>query len=159
MGRCVFPIMAHSHQIICSRLSDRTLGAAPIASNDLKPVRSDSPEQIYLKIIWCEWSISCIKFGNTGLKRLIRTRLIRILTYFKVLISLLLTFVVYFDCFDRLFYVVMKQKQKFAAYWLWINHAHPVPWITGELLDKIIVGNHFLLFRKIMKLNTLNSIV
>ena len=34
-------LMVHSHQIICSRLSDRTakkLGAAPIASNGLKPV-------------------------------------------------------------------------------------------------------------------------
>ena len=40
-------VMAHSHQIICSRLSDQTgkeLGVAPIASNSLKPVQSDSQE-------------------------------------------------------------------------------------------------------------------
>ena len=35
----------------------KKLGAPPIASNGLKPVWSDSREQIYLKIIWCEWSI------------------------------------------------------------------------------------------------------
>ena len=54
------PIMVRSHQIICSRLSDRTAknwGAAPIASNSMKPVRLDSLEQIYSKIFWCEWSI------------------------------------------------------------------------------------------------------
>ena len=33
------------------------LGAAPIASNSLKSVWSDSREQIYFKIIWSEWSI------------------------------------------------------------------------------------------------------
>ena len=32
----------------------KKLGAAPISSNSLKPVRSDSREQIYFKIIWCE---------------------------------------------------------------------------------------------------------
>ena len=35
----------------------KNLGAAPITCNGLEPVRSDSREQIYLKIIWCEWSI------------------------------------------------------------------------------------------------------
>ena len=35
----------------------KKLGASPIASNGLKPVSSDSQEQIYFKIIWCEWSI------------------------------------------------------------------------------------------------------
>ena len=33
------------------------LGAAPIAFNCLEPVQSDCREQIYFKIIWCEWSI------------------------------------------------------------------------------------------------------
>ena len=50
---------AHSHQIfwLPTVWSDcEKMGAAPIASNSLKPVRSDSREQIYLKIIWCEWS-------------------------------------------------------------------------------------------------------
>ena len=32
----------------------KKLGAAPIASDDLKPVTSDSREQIYLKVILCE---------------------------------------------------------------------------------------------------------
>ena len=32
----------------------KKLGATPIASNGLKPIRSDSRGQIYLKIIWCE---------------------------------------------------------------------------------------------------------
>ena len=36
----------------------KKLGAAPIASNSLKPVRLDSREQIYLKITWCEWSLT-----------------------------------------------------------------------------------------------------
>ena len=52
--------MLRSHQIICSRLSDRTakkLGTAPIACNGLKPVRSDWREQIYLKIFGVNWSI------------------------------------------------------------------------------------------------------
>ena len=33
----------------------KKLGAAPIASRPgLKPAQSDSREQIYLKVIWCE---------------------------------------------------------------------------------------------------------
>ena len=41
----------------CPIRLQKKLGAAPIASKGLKPVQSDSREQIYLKIIWCEWSI------------------------------------------------------------------------------------------------------
>ena len=53
--------MVRSHEVICSRLSDRTakkLGAAPIASNGLKPVQLDSREQIC-----CECSIRCVNIA------------------------------------------------------------------------------------------------
>ena len=43
-----------SNLLLTVRLDCKNLGATPIASNGLKPVRSDSREQIYLKIIWCE---------------------------------------------------------------------------------------------------------
>ena len=36
----------------------KKLGAAPISSNGLKPVRWDSRQPVYFKIIWCEWSIN-----------------------------------------------------------------------------------------------------
>ena len=38
----MYILMVRSHQIICSRLSDRTakkMGVAPIVSNSLKPVQ------------------------------------------------------------------------------------------------------------------------
>ena len=49
---CERTIMTRSHQIICSRPSDRTVvkfGVALVASNSLQTVRSDSRGQIILK--------------------------------------------------------------------------------------------------------------
>ena len=40
--------------LLTVRSDRKKLGAAPFASNGLKPVRLDSREQVYLKIIWCE---------------------------------------------------------------------------------------------------------
>ena len=52
----IFILLFVHTKIICSRLSDRT--AKNWVRHSLKPVRSDSLKQIWLKIIWSEWSIT-----------------------------------------------------------------------------------------------------
>ena len=44
--------------LLTGRSDCKNLGAEPIASNGLKPVWLDILEQMYLKNIWREWSLS-----------------------------------------------------------------------------------------------------